>query len=376
MCGIAGFSLSPTSKIKPRQLSNALLTAIEDRGYMASGYAWQQNDSFGYFKSAVPGSSLSLKAMPKKARHAILHTRLATHGSVYDNRNNHPVTSPSGRIALVHNGVIYNHDEVRAKVIGDLPPVDTSVIPAVIEQHGIDKIDMLDGDAAIAWFSADESNTLHLARYQHSPLTMCQTEDGSFIFASTEALLWRALIQLDIMPTWMQTADELQYFVIRDGIITQSQSLPKPSFDSMYDYGYYRHRTSGAKSNYNYNPYNEPSYVPGYGWDDWDDYGNWETYQPRSIESQVALFSDDYWDEPLDADWIGNVPEKKEASKFYSKFVTGLDDEPVTVYYNESEREDWKNELYLLANENGVVLIDYGVVKVNGELVSEQYDIF
>lgn len=44
MCGIAGFSLTPNSKVKARQLGNAMLTAIEDRGYMASGYAFQHDE--------------------------------------------------------------------------------------------------------------------------------------------------------------------------------------------------------------------------------------------------------------------------------------------------------------------------------------------
>ena len=51
MCGIAGFSLSANSTIKPRKLANALLTAIEDRGYM-------------------------LRAMPIRMDHILVGTRL------------------------------------------------------------------------------------------------------------------------------------------------------------------------------------------------------------------------------------------------------------------------------------------------------------
>lgn len=362
MCGIAGFSLSPTSKIKVRQLSNALLCAIEDRGYMASGFAWQNDTSMGVFKQAVTGSALPLKAMPKSAKNVILHTRLATHGSVEDNRNNHPVMSPSNDIALVHNGVIYNHNSVRKQVDGELPPVDTSVIPALIEQKGIEAIDNLDGDAAIAWFDRNDKSTLHLARYQHSPLVMCQVEDGSFIFASTEALLWRALIQLDLMPTWMETANELDYFTIRKGIVTSREMLPAPKYEDVYDYAYYRHQTSGAKGK-------SVSYVAPVAWTDYDD----------STDYDNNYDDDEYWDMPMalrpkaikpdevivDADLVP-LDEAKWYTKIHDDFSPTAD----VLLYLPSEEELWKHELFTLANEPGVTLIDYGTITDTQEFVT------
>jgi asparagine synthetase B (glutamine-hydrolysing) len=351
MCGIAGFSLSPTSSIKPRQLANSLLTVIEDRGYMASGFAYQDKSDLGYFKQAVPGSTLSLKRMPKDTRNVILHTRLATHGSTSDNRNNHPVLSPSEDIALVHNGVIYNHHDVRLTIDASLPDVDTSVIPAVLENLGVSALDVLDGDAAIAWFDKRTPDTLHLARYQHSPLTMAQVEDGSFIFASTEALLWRVLIQLDLMPVWMESANELDYFTIRDGRIMSKESLPAPKYTGYgYDYNFYRHQTAGAKGS---SPAKDAGYarwVDGYGWDDWDDDSD---YYPQPV-TQL----DDYRVEPA----------------FYTKIRELNEQAADFIYYDADEQEMWRAELYLLAQDDDVSLIDYGVVKKTGELVSAMVD--
>lgn len=353
MCGIAGFSLTPNSKIKPRQLGNAMLTAIEDRGYMASGFAFHHDGNHGYHSAAKPGSSLSLKFMPRKARTAIFHTRLATHGSVTDNRNNHPVTSPDGNIALVHNGVIYNHHQVRTKVSGNLPDVDTSVIPAVIEQYGTASLNLLDGDAAIAWLDRRDHGTLHLARYQHSPLVIAHVEDGSFVFASTEALLWRVLIQLDITPTWMYSPAELEYFTVRDGIIASRDFLPEPMYSgSMYDYGYYRHQTSGAKG---------------------------------SSPSSATMFSDyddEYWDDDLES-WIGYNYYGKEAQscsvtpivtpnanqRYWTEIKERLAAKSDILYYAEHEHELWVNELYLYAQDPDLTLIDYGRVS-DGQLVS------
>ncbi len=374
MCGIAGFSLTPNSKVKTRKLANALLTAIEDRGYMASGFAYQVGSHMGYHKEATPGSMLTLKSLPKDAKHVILHTRLATHGAVTDNRNNHPVMSPSDNIALVHNGVIYNHKDVRLKIDGDLPDVDTSVIPAVIEQLGVDSLDVLDGDAAIAWFDRKQHNTLHLARYQHSPLTMCQIEDGSFIFASTEQLLWKVLIQLELMPTWMETAKELDYFTIRDGVVLSSSKLPAPKFeDTYYDYNYYRHQTAGAKGKSKSKGIaTEFSYVNGYGWGDWDDYG----YED---ESDYYSYSSPYlskFNNTTEDSCSLSVPNIRERhALWYTKIQDAKTNEAFTLYYMEGEGETWKDELYLLA-DNGQTVIDYGRVSDDGYLVSASDELF
>lgn len=352
MCGIAGFSLAPESKIKSRQLSNALLTAIEDRGYMASGYAFWHKDTMGYHSEAKPGSSLSLKFMPRRASTVILHTRLATHGSVNDNRNNHPVTSPDKTIALVHNGVIYNHHDVRRSIKGNLPDVDTSVIPALLEQKGIASLNQLDGDAAIAWLNQAEPGVMHLARYQHSPLTLAHLEDGSFVFASTEALLWRALVQLNLAPTWMESANELDYFTIKNGIMQSKEMLPEPMYaDASYNQSYYRHQTAGAKGTLT------ESAPSNLYWDDEEEsYYDYEAYD---------------WNQSFLSQPTQSTPA---VTKFWTKVQEKVAPHSDYIYYNENERELWLNELYMLADEPGIALIDYGTTDKNGMLVSSYED--
>ena len=342
MCGIAGFSLTPNSKVKTRQLANAMLTAIEDRGYMASGFAYSHDGAMGYHSAPQPGSSLPLKFLPRKARTVILHTRLATHGSVHDNRNNHPVISPDGNIALVHNGGIYNHHDVRTTISCKLPDVDTSVIPATIEEHGIESLKKLDGDAAIAWLDRRDPDTLHLARYQHSPLVVAHIEDGSFVFASTEQLLWRVLVQLDLMPTWMHSPNELDYYTIKHGIINSTQMLPEPVYSgSAYDYNYYRHQTSGAKG----------TAMSGYEWDEWD-----EDYDyPKALGTPEDSSS------PTHAFWTEIKDELAHSSDY--------------IYYEEHERDLWVNELYYIANDPGVSLLDYGNLTKSGDLVSTKHTV-
>lgn len=377
MCGIAGFSLSPNSNIKVRQLANALLTSIEDRGYMASGFAWQKDKSMGVYKQAVTGSALPLKALPKQSRNVILHTRLATHGSVEDNRNNHPVMSPSNDIALVHNGVIYNHQSVRKHVTGKLPDVDTSVISAVLEQKGVESLDLLDGDAAIAWFDRKDSDTLHLARYQHSPLVMCQVEDGSFIFASTEALLWKALIQLNLMPTWMETAKELEYYTIRKGIVTSKSMLPEPQYQDTYNYGYYRHQTAGAKGVSYSSAWANPVNTGDWYDDSYDD-EYWD--MPMALRS-IPVKSNNYED-IVDADVVDDDEDYFDSlvalddAKWYTKIQDDMSPRPQILLYLPSEEKVWKDELYLLAQERDITLVDYGTINTQLEFVPMPNAIF
>ena len=268
MCGIGGFSLSGKSKLNSRKVANVMLTLLEQRGSQASGVAWHSKAGVGYFKKDVAGSRLNLSSLPRKSDAVILHTRLATHGSIHDNRNNHPVISPSSDIALVHNGVIYNHDLVRKEIDANLPPVDSSVIPALIESGSLEALSKLDGDAAIAWLSGKNYGVLKIARVSHSPLVMAQSKDGSFFFASTESILDEALKRLDIKPAFKMVLSEREGYAIRKGRIVETLSIPQldPAYErpvSAYSYGKYRSMTAG-------NAYASPSDTNSW-WDDEDD---------------------------------------------------------------------------------------------------------
>ena len=376
MCGIGGFSLSKESKINPRVLSNALLTALEDRGYMASGIAWHAPNATGHHKAATPGSGLALKSVPKNTHTAIVHTRLATHGSTTDNRNNHPVLSPSKNIALVHNGVIYNHQHVRSILADRIKfEVDTAVIPALLEQHNhdLEGLRELDGDAAIAWLRDDDHGVLRIARLEHSPLTICQLEDGSFVFASTEALLWRVLVQLDLMPDIMQSVDEYTYLQVTGGVIQEMSKLNRSTaISSGYDYGYYRHQTAGAKGGY------APKKT-GNVWYDSYDYGY------SAYGDGIESFDDDYWDyavtkaskevEPKRFDFLGTPLSGKPAYYIAYRQRGIMSTDPTNyqyAYYSQHNYEDYEDDVSLLEEEfSDYILCDYGIVLNTGELFSD-----
>lgn len=285
MCGIGGFSLAQGSKINPRKLSNALLTGLETRGSQASGFAWQADRRTGYYKQDIAGSRLSLRSMPRATTTAILHTRLATHGSTKNNANNHPVMSPDQNIALVHNGVIYNHKRVRQELPFQLPEVDTSVIPAILQKYGFERFDMLDGDASVAWLDQRKAGMLHVGRFSHSPLVIAQLTDGSFVFASTEAILTKALKQLRLEDDFRYTVPEGQLYTVVSGIITATDKLPitSPQYEeklSTYNYGKYRSATSG----------NAHAFQPDY--EAWDNYSYSSYGDGLDADYQLAMDKD------------------------------------------------------------------------------------
>ena len=230
MCGIAGFSLTQNSPINARSLSHHLLAQIESRGQMAAGFAFGHEGKVGYYKDKVAGSNLRLKGLPRNAKAVILHTRYATHGSVYDNRNNHPVLSPNNRLALVHNGVIWNHDEVRRYELlefDSLPDVDTSVIPAILQKYGTAGIEHLSGDAAVAWLDASNPEIVNLARLESSPVAFTQTDDGSLVFASLPVFLIEALKIMGIKHGAILEMGEREYFQMKHGAIVKVDQTPE-----------------------------------------------------------------------------------------------------------------------------------------------------
>lgn len=245
MCGIAGFSLSKNSRVNARSLAHELLAAIESRGSHASGFAFVSDDDMGVYKDAKPGSRLPLYELPRTAKTVILHTRFATQGSPSNNANNHPVISPNGTVAVTHNGVISNDYSFRFGPDGykGLAEVDSAVIPAIIEDIGIRGFSELEGYAALAWLDelSPIRETLHLARLEYSPVHYTWLPDGSFVYASTEVLLLKALNMAGLPHGGVFSLGEGDYLQIVNGfVMTRRDDL------EMMEDRWARQRWSGA----------------------------------------------------------------------------------------------------------------------------------
>src|ERR1700761_7699088 len=113
MCGIVGYVGS--SEAVPILLDG--LRRLEYRGYDSAGIAIVNGDHVQTRKCAGRIAALAklVDEEPPSGRYGISHTRWATHGKVTD-ENAHPHFDASGKIALVHNGVIENYAALREQL--------------------------------------------------------------------------------------------------------------------------------------------------------------------------------------------------------------------------------------------------------------------
>lgn len=113
MCGIVAY-------IGPREAYPVILKGLkrlEYRGYDSAGVALL-NSGLKVFKKKGKVADLeeTLQGKDLHANIGIGHTRWATHGEPSD-RNAHPHTSASGRLAMIHNGIIENYAQIKQELI-------------------------------------------------------------------------------------------------------------------------------------------------------------------------------------------------------------------------------------------------------------------
>ncbi|HEX4638515.1 MAG TPA: glutamine--fructose-6-phosphate transaminase (isomerizing) [Chthoniobacterales bacterium] len=116
MCGIVGYV--GREEAAPILLDG--LRRLEYRGYDSAGVAIVNGDRLETRKCAGRIASLTnlVSQKPAAGHYGISHTRWATHGKVTD-ENAHPHFDATGKIALVHNGVIENYQALKEQLIQD-----------------------------------------------------------------------------------------------------------------------------------------------------------------------------------------------------------------------------------------------------------------
>jgi glucosamine--fructose-6-phosphate aminotransferase (isomerizing) len=199
MCGIVG-------AVAQRNITPILiegLKRLEYRGYDSCGVALHVDGKLARSRSTsrVADLETQVQAANLQGFTGIAHTRWATHGAPASH-NAHPHFSPTeetARIALVHNGIIENHDELRAELsaLGYVfqSQTDTEVIAHLVEHmYNGDLFDTvqqavkrLHGAYAIAVFSREEPHRVVAAR-QGSPLIVGVGEGENFVASDAMAL--------------------------------------------------------------------------------------------------------------------------------------------------------------------------------------------
>ena len=114
MCGIVSY----IGKSDPTPILLKGLKRLEYRGYDSAGIALLDGKNLNHIKRAGKVSDL-LKKMHNssiKGSCGIAHTRWATHGQPND-INAHPHIDKTGKIALVHNGIIENYEVIKKTLI-------------------------------------------------------------------------------------------------------------------------------------------------------------------------------------------------------------------------------------------------------------------
>jgi glutamine---fructose-6-phosphate transaminase (isomerizing) len=207
MCGIVGY-------IGPREAAGLLiegLRRLEYRGYDSAGIAVVNGRGLKIMKAAGKLSVLEneLKEKMPQGTIGIGHTRWATHGAP-TTTNAHPHTDQSGRIAVIHNGIIENSGVLR-KALEQRghtfkSETDTEVLAHLVgelyqgnlEEAVATALRDVDGAYGLVFISSDEPGVLVAAR-KGSPLLVGVGENEWFIASDASPLLQytRSVVYLD-----------------------------------------------------------------------------------------------------------------------------------------------------------------------------------
>ena len=225
MCGIVGYV--GDGEALPVLLDG--MQKLEYRGYDSAGVAVFNGQEVVVERRAGRITELigSLQGRSIDGSLGIGHTRWATHGAPTDG-NAHPHTDCSGRLAVVHNGIIENHDVLRTKLEGEghtfSSETDTEVVVHLIESlitHGapslrdavLEAVGMLEGAFALVCISADEPDVIVVAR-QEPPIIVGSAGGVGLVASDIPALIayTRDVVPLDNHQLAEVRAGEIRVF--------------------------------------------------------------------------------------------------------------------------------------------------------------------
>ncbi|WP_415381211.1 glutamine--fructose-6-phosphate transaminase (isomerizing) [Halosimplex sp. TS25] len=224
MCGI-------TAAVGADDAVSRLLTGLENleyRGYDSAGVAVANGNGVEVIKREGQVDELvDLLSSASVGGHVGLgHTRWSTHGPP-TNANAHPHTDCSGELAVVHNGIIENHAELRDRLRGAghtfTSDTDTEVVPHLVEEYLADGAGVeaafrravadLSGSYAIALVHEDEDAVY--ATRQGSPLVFGVDEGTDPQSASPGATYYLA----SDVPAFLEFTDDVVY--LEDGDVVR-----------------------------------------------------------------------------------------------------------------------------------------------------------
>jgi glucosamine--fructose-6-phosphate aminotransferase (isomerizing) len=197
MCGIVGYA----GRRPGKPIIMQGLRRLEYRGYDSAGIVLQEDTGLETVRAVGNLDELFSAAGVdgSDARVGLGHTRWATHGRPSE-ANSHPHADCSGRIAIVLNGIIENHRELRAELTERghefRSETDAEVVAHLLEEHTDHGLvaamravaPLLDGHFAICAVSADEPDIVVGTR-REAPLVVGCGEGETFLASAIPAFL-------------------------------------------------------------------------------------------------------------------------------------------------------------------------------------------
>ncbi|WP_199549856.1 glutamine--fructose-6-phosphate transaminase (isomerizing) [Streptomyces sp. N35] len=247
MCGIVGY-------IGKRDVAPLLLEGLqrlEYRGYDSAGVVITGPKATGLKMVKAKGRVRDLEAkVPArfKGTTGIAHTRWATHGAPSD-ENAHPHMDATGKVAVVHNGIIDNADDLRAKLTADgiefASETDTEVLVHLVARSQADTLEekvrealrLIEGTYGIAVLHADFADRIVVAR-NGSPVVLGIGEKEMFVASDVAALVshTRQVVTLDDGEMATIKADDFRTYTTSGTRTTASPTTVEWEAES-YDMG-------------------------------------------------------------------------------------------------------------------------------------------
>ncbi len=208
MCGIAGC----VGHENAVGFVTESLSRMDERGYDSAGLVYPEKEvpRLKVIRELGVLANLSAKIPPEAmlVTTAVGHTRWATHGGITV-ENAHPQFNNGNTIAVVHNGVITNHDELseelkalgysfRQDTKGERTGSDTEVVPYLLDHYLNDGkqpeeafnrvVRKLEGANAVLAYFGIEPDTIYAARMNANPLLMGVRGNERFVASMREAI--------------------------------------------------------------------------------------------------------------------------------------------------------------------------------------------
>jgi glucosamine--fructose-6-phosphate aminotransferase (isomerizing) len=205
MCGIVGYV--GKKRVVPVIIEG--LRKLEYRGYDSAGIAVAGNGEGLQIRRAegkLRNLEEAIRLKPLDGTYGIGHTRWATHGRPSE-ENAHPHRDCTGRIVVVHNGIVENYIALKKKLIEDghkfTTETDTEIIAHLVEKHlkaaNGSRIPLeeavrrtcreLNGVFALSVISVDEPNKIVAARFG-PPAVIGIGNDEYFVASDVPAILY------------------------------------------------------------------------------------------------------------------------------------------------------------------------------------------